>query len=306
VQKTWEDSITLNSAVEPTFEVLSPAASHFESDSRKGTWDTLNFAKALKKDTYPLPMTKDREGYYGEDHFSYWASGLQDTQMLLEATATYNHKVESYLDFGCASGRVIRHFAIQHPEIRTCGCDINRLHVEWCNTYLPSNCIVFQNHSIPTIPLPDASLDLISAFSVFTHTDAMETTWLMEIVRLLRPGGLAWLTVHTDGTLHDMDKNWPLWKPTMDHPLATKLLDGKRNFDGDRIILRWHPDASYSSNVFYKQAYINKVWGRILNIVEFRRRCPNFQDVVLVQKPVDVAGRAYRQKTAFGDQHFQV
>ncbi len=281
----WENYITLNSATEASFEVLAPAADQYENDSRKEIWANLDFRCALAKDKHPLPLIDHREGYYGEDHFSYWASGLRDCGMLLEAAAKYDCPVEGYLDFGCASGRVIRHFAVQHPVISTFGCDINRHHVEWCNTYLPDNCCVFQNHSIPSIPLPDSSLDMVSAFSVFTHIEAMETTWLMELMRVLRPGGLAWITVHTEGTLRDMNENWPLWRPTMEHPDSAQLLDESRNFSGHRMVLRWHGDASYSSNVFYKQDYIERNWGRLINIVEIRRRCPEFQDVVLVQKP---------------------
>jgi len=284
--KVWEDLVTLNSHVESNFEVLEPANSHYEADKKKDVWCNLDWRDAVDRDTYPLPSTKDREGYHGPNHFSYWASGLREANMLLETAAKFNKEVKSYMDFGCASGRVVRHFAIQQPEIKTFGCDINRLHVEWCNRYLPGNCAVFQNHSIPSIPLPDESLDLISAFSVFTHIEAMETTWLMELMRLLRPGGLAWLTVHTDATLRDMNEDWPLWKPTMGHPKRGELLDENREFKGDRLVFRWRSNASYSSNVFYKQAYLEKVWGRLLNIVEIRRRCPGFQDVVLVQKPI--------------------
>lgn len=29
---------------------------------------------------------------------------------------------------GCASGRVLRHFAVQRTKIQVIGCDINRLH----------------------------------------------------------------------------------------------------------------------------------------------------------------------------------
>lgn len=286
MKEIWENYITLNSTVEPNFEVLPPAATHYLSDSRKDRWRNLRFEAALERDTYALPVTKDREGYHGEDHFSYWASGLESAKGLLEASAKYNHNIQSYLDFGCASGRVIRHFGVQHPQIKTYGCDINRLHVEWCNAYLPSECTVFQNHSIPTLPLPDASLDCISAFSVFTHIETMETAWLMELMRLLRPGGLLWITVHTEHTLHDMSEDWPLWKPIMNHPEAAKRLDENRSFSGHRLVFRWRSDSSYSSNVFYKQAYIERVWGRLLNIVEIRRRCPNFQDVILIQKPV--------------------
>jgi len=97
--------------------------------------------------------------------------------------------VRSYLDFGCATGRVIRHFGAAEPQIKTYGCDINRMHVDWCAKYLPENITVFQNHSIPTLSLPDNSIDMVSAFSVFTHIEAFETSWLMELRRILRPGG---------------------------------------------------------------------------------------------------------------------
>lgn len=287
MQQTWEDYITLHSAVEPMFEVLGRAALHLETDRRKDAWKRLDYRAALEKDDHPLPLPKDREGYYGDDHFSYWASGLQAMTMLMEAARRYDVNVGSYLDFGCASGRVVRHFAVQKPEIRTMGCDINRLHVEWCNTHLPANCTVFQNTSIPTLPLPDASVDVFSAFSVFTHIEAMETTWLMEVMRVLRPGGLAWLTIHTDGTLRDMTEAWPLWKPVMNHPDAGRLLDANRGFAGNRLVLRSRGDSSYTSNVFYKQSYVESVWGRIVPIVEIRRRHPQFQDVVLVRKPKD-------------------
>lgn len=282
--RKWEDQITLNSSVEPSFTVLAPAKDHLATDSRTESWSALDYAAALEKDTYALPVTEDREGYYGPDHFSYWASGFQDANMLLDAAQQHGTHVRSFLDMGCASGRVIRHFGVQRPEIETFGCDINRLHVEWCNTYLPPACKVFQNHSIPTLPLPDNSIDLISAFSVFTHIESMETAWLMELMRVMRPGGLAWLTVHSEHTLAEMDETWPLWKPIMDHPLSSELLDDRRQFKGDRMVMRWLDDASYSSNVFYKQEYIEKVWGRLINIAEFRRRCPSYQDVVLVKK----------------------
>jgi SAM-dependent methyltransferase len=202
----------------------------------------------------------------------------------LERANTYGVTVKDYLDFGCASGRVLRHFAIQHPEIRSIGCDINRLHVEWCNTYLPDNCTTFQNHAIPSLPLEDSSLDLISAFSVFTHIESLETTWLMEIKRVLRPGGLAWITVHTEHTLQEMTEDWPLWKPVMKHRQSRKLLDSRRNFKGNRLVLRLLENRSYASNVFYKLDYLKEHWSRIFDIVEVLRRFPTFQDVLILRK----------------------
>jgi SAM-dependent methyltransferase len=282
--KIWEDLICLNSAIEPVFTLLGKPQDYYESDARKNWWNDLDFQIALERDTFPLPTTEDREGYFGSHHFSYWASGLKDAKLLFEAAAKHGVDVNSYLDFGCATGRVLRHFAVQWPAVQTLGCDINRKHVEWCNSFLPDNCSVFQNHSIPSLPLADASVDLVSAYSVFTHIEALETAWLMELRRILRPGGIAWITIHSEFTLREMDESWPLWEPVMSHPEANKLLDLQRNFNGSRMAMRWNANRSYTSNVFYKLDYINQHWGRIFEIAEVRRRCPTYQDVLILRK----------------------
>lgn len=285
-QKVWEDLITLNSARDKSFQVLGRAADYLEIDSRKDWWNELDYVDSLDKDSWPLPEIDDREGYYGTDHFSYWASGLQDAKMLLEAARQMGiQHPQQFLDIGCASGRVTRHTALLVPAMHTLGCDINRWHVEWCNQYLPPSICTFQNHSIPSLPLESNSVDIVSAFSVFTHIEALETAWLMEIKRILRPGGMAWITVHTEGTLADMTPDWPLWRPVMDFPDASKLFDTEaKRFKGNRLVLRWLADRSYSSNIFYKEDYLRNTWSRIMPIKEIRRRCPSFQDVVLFQK----------------------
>lgn len=282
----WENLVCLNSDVEPAFSLLAPAAAHRANDSRIAEWKDLDYAAALTRDTWPLPETEDREGYYGPDHFSYWASGLNDARHLLDAAAAHGVTDPACsLDLGCASGRVLRHLVLERPGMRALGCDINRLHVEWCNRHLPPGGTVFQNHSIPSLPLPDNSVDIASAFSVFTHIEALETAWLMELRRILRPGGVAWITVHTELTLREMTPDWPLWEPVMKHPEAATKLNAARSFVGDRLVLRWRADRSYSSNIFYKIEYLQTTWSRFFDIVEVRRRYPLFQDALILRKP---------------------
>ena len=195
--KNWEELVGLNSETEPNFNLLEPAKTYEATDAKRDEFESFQYKSALEQDTLPLPDTHDREGYFGPHHFGYWASGFQDATNLLEAAKKYGTAVESYIDLGCASGRVIRHVPQIDPSINTWGCDINRLHVEWCNLNLNNSIKVFQNNSIPSLPLADESYNLVSAFSVFTHIEAFETAWLMEIERILAPGGLAWITVHT-------------------------------------------------------------------------------------------------------------
>jgi len=234
-------------------------------------------------DNAALPTTTDREGYFGPNHFSYWASGLRDRNNLMSCADRLGVKVKSYLDFGCATGRVIRHFGAAEPGIKTYGCDINRMHVDWCAKYLPENITVFQNHSIPTLPLPDNSIDMVSAFSVFTHIEAFETSWLMELRRILKPGGIAWLTVHSEKTFEEVKEGWPLHVALRNHPEFQQYKDNQV-MDQDRLVFRWKSDRSYSSNVFYTNEYLQRTWGRIMDIKETHRRLPVYQDVVVLQK----------------------
>ena len=181
------------------------------------------------------------------------------------------------------SGEPIGVLAIR-PDIETLGCDINRFHIGWIARHLPANITAFQSHSIPSLPLPDDSVDLMSAFSVFTHIEALETAWLMELRRILRPGGIAWITVHSEKTWDDLNETWPLYGALRNHPDFDTSLP-RRPMTRDRMVFRWRSDKSYTANVFYTFDYIRRAWGRIFDVVETHRRLPAFQDVIVLSKP---------------------
>jgi hypothetical protein len=127
-------------------------------------------------------------------------------------------------------------------------------------------------------------VDLISAYSVFTHIEAFETTWLMELRRILRPGGIAWVTVHTERTWAQMAPGWPLHNAMSKHPDFQPYLAERGELPGERVVFRWRDDRSYTSNVFYTREYLYRSWGRILEVVEDHHRLPGFQDVVVLRK----------------------
>lgn len=186
---------------------------------------------------------------------------------------------------GCASGRFIRH-ARAHSRVgfkKVFGCDINRAHVDWVSHHLPADITVFQNTSIPILSLPDNSIDVVTAFSVFTHIECFDNTWLMEIRRVLKSGGVAWLTIHGERTWRDIAPSWPLYNALVSHPDYASCRASK-DLPEERLVFRWHSDRSYSANVFYSEEYIRKVWGRVLTVREFFPALPFFQDVVVLQK----------------------
>lgn len=284
-EKIWEDLISLNTGVDVFSEHIGPAGQYAHQDDGSVAWDRqrVPLDLALERDQAPLPSTEAREGYYGKNHFNYWASGLRDYCEIAEWLEQKHINISTYLDIGCASGRVIRAFDA-YAGVKATGCDINRRHVDWVAANLPRSITVFQNHSIPSLPLPENSVDLVTAFSVFTHVEAFDTTWLMEINRILRPGGVAWLTIHGDRTWRELQPGWPLYAPLDAHPEYQK--DRKhKEIPRPRIVYRWHNDRSYSANIFYSYDYIRSVWGRIFSVVEIRPCLPPFQDAVILQKP---------------------
>ena len=284
---TWEDMISLNSHTEMMDEVLGPPRDYLGQDTGEVTWDRerISVDQALANDTAPLPTTEQREGYYGPNHFNYWASGLRDYCQLLEWLEPNNVARGKLLDIGCATGRLIRHV---HAHTRAgfgevIGCDINRAHVDWIGRYLPLGIKVFQNTSIPALPLPDASVDVVTAFSVFTHIECFDTTWLMELQRILRPGGIAWLTIHGERIWRDIGPTWPLYASLTAHPEYCRHRSSTR-LPQERLVFRWYAERSYSAQVFYTETYIRRIWGRILAVRDVLPALPFFQDVVVLQK----------------------
>lgn len=126
--------------------------------------------------------------------------GRTATGSLLTAIAEAGCSLDDYprwLDFGCGSGRITRHLSDAHPGPRRIfGVDVDRAAVEWCRRHLPGEFLV--GGSAPPTPLPEASVDVVCAVSVFTHMDEpTQKGWLRELHRLLRAGGLLVVSTHS-------------------------------------------------------------------------------------------------------------
>jgi SAM-dependent methyltransferase len=286
MEAVWEELISLHPEGHDTFDVLGPAREHRATDSHPTDWSTEGSAldAALVADDWPLPLTEDREGYYGPHHFSYWASGLRDTRLLFEAADRLGVEMRDYLDLGCASGRVIRHVAAAGRGTKVFGCDINRRHVDWVSSHLSPDITVFQNHSVPQLPLPDSSLDAVTAYSVFTHIEVFDTTWLMELRRVLRPGGIAWVTIQSDLTWGSMGPGWPVYDALSTMEDFAPYVDHRGPLPRERLVFRIRADRSYTSNVFYDRDYVHRTWSRVMPIAEEHHRHPDLQDVVILRK----------------------
>lgn len=234
-------------------------------------------ARALARDPCPIPATANREGYNGNDHLGFWLSGYV-THLQLTKIASRNAVCGGrYLDFGGSTGRVFRHFQFQSSAWRVMSCDFKMSSVEWNTFYYPSEIEVFQNNYNPVLPIESNSVALISAMSVFTHIDETETSWLMELRRILRPGGLLLATIHDENTWQSdqrLRENAIKLNPTWTHD---EMPEGRR-------VSTWRTDDPYRCNVFQSQSYIRHQWARYFEVVDILPCSFGAQTMVVLKK----------------------
>ena len=209
---------------------------------------------------------------------SYRAVGRDSRATILELLAGsgtgFSFEGKRVLDFGCGSGKVMRHFL---PEAESCelwGCDIDERSVDWINAELHPPLQAFANREAPPplLQQPSSSFDLIWSVSVFTHLTDHWAGWLAELHRVLRPGGLAIISF-LGGAMYEVwnDEEW----------------------DADRIgmaVLN-HGQAWElgGPTVFHSPWWLREHWGRAFEIVELREgTAPREHGLVLLRRRDDV------------------
>jgi SAM-dependent methyltransferase len=242
-------------------------------------------------DTQPIPVDVDRVGYYAGDDLAYWLSGLDDYLRIEEIGRELDRPLGSgkrFLDLGCASGRVLRHFAAMAPGVDAVGVDLCRQYVAWAREHLQAP--VLQGTSLPTLPFADGSIDAIFAGSVFTHINDFEEAWLAELRRVISPGGFALLTIHSEDVWEEMRADPqnqirrhsmvvrnrlepigidPVTDETFEQPMPAR-----------RIAIEavdW-PDT----NVFHSREWIRERWGRLWRVERILEQAHSYQDVVVL------------------------
>ncbi|PCH75568.1 MAG: hypothetical protein COC12_00020 [Rhodobacteraceae bacterium] len=109
-----------------------------------------------------------------------------------------NDKRLNILDFGCGAARLLRYFLLFSPEHRYYACEVNKASLKHVRT-LSKKVVARQVKSHPPSTFSNNSMDAVYAWSIWTHFDEKTgRAWLEDIHRILKPGGCALITVHSD------------------------------------------------------------------------------------------------------------
>lgn len=155
------------------------------------------------------------------------------------------------LDFGCGAGRTLRHFLPEAATGEFWGADIDSASIEWMQDALSPPLRTLRCDVAPPLGLDYGSLDLAWAISVFTHLTDQSIPWLLELHRLLKPGGLLIATYMG---------RWNAW-----------LHEGEP-WDEDRVgmnVLRHSQDWDAGGPmVLMSDWWVRSHWGRAFEIVD--------------------------------------
>jgi SAM-dependent methyltransferase len=195
------------------------------------------------------------------------------------------------VDFGCGWGRIIRFFIKDVEPASLCGVDPQSSAIATCTAQ--NQWASFQQIGIrPPTSIEDGSLDLIYAYSVFSHlSEDVHLQWLEEFARVLRPGGTLILTTR------DRDFILQCARQRASGSKSLAATGARSAFHETDRWLRAYDDGAFCYDAVgggtelpgevygescIPEPYVRRVWTKWFDIVEYindRDRCP--QNVIV-------------------------
>ncbi len=257
----------------------------------------VSFYKELHKINRPIPPMKLRVRISGNRWIDeFMQVGHKCVNNLDKAVISFSGKrladYEKILDFGCGCGRVMQYLFWNDlfKDVKLYGCDVDASAVNWMqNNYSKDSFVV--NSFEPPMPFEDNFFDLVYAYSVFTHLDEdMQFVWLKDIKRVLKPGGIALLTIHGKSALHELTNS-----SNISRSLAERLKMHKLNSERNFIFEPYEDLASNSGKYpgigsvyglsFHSHSYIKDCWSNLFEIQGiYSNKEDSFQEVVVLKK----------------------
>lgn len=174
-------------------------------------WQQIRFAwdNRLFKQQYPNIVLPDDYTLY-ESYQLHYRKYIEDGQLtaseILEQVKDHLPSDPFILDWGCGPARITRHFHDLVPDALVYGSDPNEQTIKWVKQYFPAIHFI-QQESHPPLPFSTDCFDLVIGFSVLTHLPIEQTSeWLKELNRILKPGGVLWITSHGQHFIDQLSK----------------------------------------------------------------------------------------------------
>jgi ubiquinone/menaquinone biosynthesis C-methylase UbiE len=247
----------------------------------------LDYQQQRSGRAFPIPPKNLFLGY-SNDPEKYLAAGERDVETLFEIIETAGRTVPeqaAILDFGCGSGRMVRWIPKHRQNAKVFATDIDGNNITWCRANLRPEITCMVNTTVPHLPFEDRTLDLIYSGSVFTHIEDTTESWLAELRRILKPGGLFYVTIHDHSTIEIWENEWKNSNASLRFKTQQEEADYNRFVKSDFgffTLNRWN-----ASQVFYNINYFKEMVAPFFEVVSVTERAYGKQTGVLLAKPTE-------------------
>lgn len=195
--------------------------------------------------------------------------GKNHVKKMREVVEASNFQYESgyrILELGCRGGRMIRHLNDISGICEIWGVDVGEDAITWCQRYLSPPFKFVSTTSFPYLPFQDNYFDFIYAGSVFTHISNLSDMWLLELKRLLRPGGRIYITVHDRRSIEANAQG------------KFSMLTPYLSSDFEVLTLQ----MGFDSQVFYDLDFLCSKWSHMLDIISVTPNAYGYQTAILL------------------------
>lgn len=232
-----------------------------------------------RREQFPIPSRQNIVRVIGDDNPGRFLMGgltiYKNITHLLGEMGLGWSELPRVLDWGCGCGRLTR-FLLANPALEVEGADIDADNVAWCDANLARGRFTVLAPEPPT-PYADAAFDMVIGCSVMTHlAHDMQYSWLDELRRIIRPGGLAFLSVSGACQFAHMGISPALYQRVQ----KEGFVDSGRDPALDGFI----SDHGYYRASWHSHAYIAAHWSRYFDVLMIEDGIAGLQDFVVMRR----------------------
>jgi len=216
---------------------------------------------------------------YGRTIEEWQESGQKHVAKMRRLLADSGYQFEQghrVLEMGCAAGRMLRCLEDVTDECEIWGTDISGEHIVWCKQNLSPPFHFFITTTTPHLPFADGYFDVIYAGSVFTHIDDLADTWLLELRRLLKPGGRLYITIHDNDTIRILSE-----QRNLD---LSKTLFCRQDFFENNDYGMFTIGRFMRSQVFFDKDYLTRTLNPFFEVCSVTPEAYGFQTGYLLRR----------------------
>lgn len=256
----------------------------YDEEANSFLIETVNSSQSeMAEPGLPAPIELKNLRHTPNGLQSYLNGGKRDHEMMMKILGEAGFSIQpgqKVLDFGCSTARILRWFKEDAEKAEFWGVDIHAGDISWCKMHLSPPFKFATTTTQPHLPFEDNTFDLIYAGSLFTHIDDQADSWFLELRRVLKPGGLAYVTIHDEHTVEIFEGR------LKDSPTG-KFLAADENYQNyiKRPYAVFTVGRSIGSQVFYNREWLLRDLRDIFEVVSVTEEAyGTFQTALVLRK----------------------